>query len=145
MNAAGLDLESVSGGASAAQAARRAGHAALADIIAAAAREQQLTAILAAVTDEAGAAAGVFDSLADRLGALLAGLRVEPPPAPAGLPAESDVRSCAICMEAPIAAALRPCFHAALCVGCADSVLGSRMRCPLCRAEVEGVQRLFFA
>ncbi len=144
LDAPGVDLESVSGGNTVAQAARRAGHAALADIIAAAARDQQITALLAALTDETSAAAvAAFDSLADRIGALFSAVGAAPPAAPA--PAESGAATCAMCLDAPVAAALRPCFHAAFCADCAESVVRARMPCPICRAAVAGSQRIFFS
>ena len=47
------------------------------------------------------------------------------------------------CGDAPVAAALRPCFHAGYCMRCADDVLARALPCPMCRATVEGVQRIF--
>ena len=50
---------------------------------------------------------------------------------------------CVVCHDAPVAAALRPCFHAGYCTRCADDVLARALRCPMCRATVEGAQRIF--
>jgi hypothetical protein len=129
----GVDLEATSCGVTAAQAARRAGHAALADIIAGAARDQQISAILAAVT-----AAGTFDCLADRIGALAVG---------AGAPAPDQCRAmCIVCIDAPVEVALLPCCHAALCADCAVKMITAEdMRCPICRAAVDEFQRIYLA
>ena len=50
---------------------------------------------------------------------------------------------CVVCQDAPVAAALRPCFHAGYCMRCADDVLARALPCPMCRATVEGAQRIF--
>ena len=50
---------------------------------------------------------------------------------------------CVVCQDAPVAAALRPCFHAGYCMWCAEEVLARSLPCPMCRATVEGVQRVF--
>ncbi len=50
---------------------------------------------------------------------------------------------CVVCQDAPVAAALRPCFHAGFCLRCAGDVLARTLPCPMCRATVEGVQRIF--
>ena len=52
---------------------------------------------------------------------------------------------CVVCQDAPVAAALRPCFHAGYCMRCADDVLARALPCPMCRATVEGVQRIFLS
>jgi hypothetical protein len=64
--------------------------------------------------------------------------QVDPPPRPA--PAGP---LCVVCQDAPVAAALRPCFHAGYCMRCAGGVLARALPCPMCRAAVEGVQRIF--
>jgi hypothetical protein len=51
---------------------------------------------------------------------------------------------CAVCMDAGVAAVLRPCFHAAFCVDCADRIAAGRVPCPICRAPVERADRIFF-
>ena len=50
---------------------------------------------------------------------------------------------CVVCWDAPVAAALRPCFHAGYCMPCAGQVLERALPCPECRAAVEGVQRIY--
>ncbi len=50
---------------------------------------------------------------------------------------------CVVCLDAPVSAALRPCFHAGYCARCADEVLARKLPCPMCRAAVEGAQRIF--
>ena len=50
---------------------------------------------------------------------------------------------CVVCHDAPVGAALRPCFHAGYCVRCADDVFARRMPCPMCRCATAGVQRIF--
>jgi hypothetical protein len=50
---------------------------------------------------------------------------------------------CVVCRDAPVAAALRPCFHAGYCAPCADEVLARALPCPICRGAVEGKQRIF--
>jgi hypothetical protein len=64
-----------------------------------------------------------------------------PPPPP--LPATATGPLCVVCLDAPIGAALQPCFHAGYCMRCAGDVLERALPCPICRAAVEGVQRIF--
>ncbi len=48
-----------------------------------------------------------------------------------------------ICMDAERAAALMPCGHALLCVGCAAKVLTTPARaCPVCRATATGIRMI---
>jgi hypothetical protein len=64
--------------------------------------------------------------------------------APAPAEPSAGAATCAVCIDAPVAAALRPCFHAAFCADCADIVVRAGMPCPICRAEVADSQRKFF-
>ena len=58
----------------------------------------------------------------------------------------SMILQCVICLDAPVGAAITPCFHAAFCVGCANDLLARARparQCPMCRGEVGGVQRIY--
>ena len=50
---------------------------------------------------------------------------------------------CVVCHDAPVSAALRPCFHAGYCGRCADRLISRYMPCPMCRGVATGVQRIF--
>ena len=53
--------------------------------------------------------------------------------------------SCGICMEEDCAfVALKPCGHAPFCNGCAATLMNSA-NCPMCRNDITGTQRIFFA
>lgn len=51
--------------------------------------------------------------------------------------------SCAICLDAPIEGACVPCGHMAGCMSCLNEIKAKRMSCPVCRAKVELVLRLY--
>jgi len=54
---------------------------------------------------------------------------------------EKSVGSCVICMSAPAAYACEPCGHICLCSDCNTSLL----TCPVCRAPIQQVLRIFVA
>ena len=50
---------------------------------------------------------------------------------------------CAVCLDKPVNTALTPCFHAAFCNSCAVTISFNRYPCPICRARVNGLQRIY--
>ena len=56
----------------------------------------------------------------------------------------ADLSLCVICMAQPRGTVLVPCGHRALCVGCSESPQRGRA-CPICRAPVLSVVRVFDA
>jgi hypothetical protein len=68
-----------------------------------------------------------------------------PPPyhtAPPPLPSAPQVEKCPVCWEAPKTAAMVPCGHT-LCRVCAQRIVSSSARCPICRGAVTTVLPLF--
>jgi len=62
---------------------------------------------------------------------------------------------CVVCMDAPRDCAVMPCGHVCLCSQCLPSFQAASLgdvdegdtsvgRCPICRAEISQVTRLFF-
>lgn len=104
-----------------------------------------------------GAASGPFDSLQARLIALCQAVDVPLPGArgKAGAPYGDDddddgplalddgLPTCCICLSEHVDTALKPCFHASFCAGCARSLLAKRSVCPIGRCTVSGTQRIF--
>jgi hypothetical protein len=52
---------------------------------------------------------------------------------------------CVVCLNAAVQCAFVPCFHAQTCVKCADEVRTSEGRCPVCRCDITGIQRIFLS
>ena len=50
---------------------------------------------------------------------------------------------CAVCLDNPVNTALTPCFHAGFCNSCAVTISYNRFPCPICRAPVTGLQRIY--
>lgn len=55
----------------------------------------------------------------------------------------SGASSCIICYEAPIEGACVPCGHMAGCMSCLNEVKGKNWGCPVCRAKIDQVIRLY--
>ena len=51
--------------------------------------------------------------------------------------------TCAVCLERPVSAALLECGHTVCCVECASALVVSNAPCPLCRAPILRVVRVF--
>lgn len=54
-----------------------------------------------------------------------------------------DDNSCVICMEAPIEGACIPCGHMAGCMSCLTQIKSRKGKCPVCRAKINQVIRLY--
>ena len=52
---------------------------------------------------------------------------------------------CVICFEADVDTALVPCGHYMLCARCAHNLVSREAPCPMCRAPVDSVLRVFAA
>jgi hypothetical protein len=66
-----------------------------------------------------------------------------------GGPVINDVKDedssslCVICWEAPIAGACIPCGHMAGCMSCLNEIKAKKSVCPVCRAKINQVLRLY--
>jgi ankyrin repeat protein len=78
--------------------------------------------------------------------------RATPGAGVSGGPAMSEEEMCVICREQPKDTALLPCGHRCCCYGCANVMLfrapiasprSSRPRCPICRAAIQTVARIY--
>lgn len=56
---------------------------------------------------------------------------------------EGDSSSCVICLDAPAEGACIPCGHMAGCMSCLTEIKGKKWGCPVCRAKIEQVVRLY--
>jgi hypothetical protein len=57
--------------------------------------------------------------------------------------ADTD-HKCCICTENAVNTALKPCYHAKFCNGCAVAVLGqTHPKCPICRVALTGKQKIY--
>ena len=55
----------------------------------------------------------------------------------------SGALCCAVCLDKAVNTALTPCFHAKFCNGCAVTIAFNRLPCPICRGQVNGLQRIY--
>lgn len=51
--------------------------------------------------------------------------------------------SCVICLDAPIEGACVPCGHMAGCMSCLNEVKAKKWGCPVCRANINQIIRLY--
>lgn len=51
--------------------------------------------------------------------------------------------SCVICLDAPVEGACIPCGHMAGCMSCLNDIKGKKWGCPVCRAKIDQVIRLY--
>lgn len=51
--------------------------------------------------------------------------------------------SCVICLDAPVEGACIPCGHMAGCMSCLNEIKGKKWGCPVCRAKIDQVIRLY--
>ncbi|CDO99242.1 unnamed protein product [Coffea canephora] len=51
--------------------------------------------------------------------------------------------SCVICLDAPIEGACIPCGHMAGCMSCLSEIKAKKWGCPVCRAKIDQVVRLY--
>jgi len=59
---------------------------------------------------------------------------------------EEDVIVCTVCLDAPRDCILEPCRHQAVCYDCAVTLIESaRPACPICRAELQDVIKVFIS
>lgn len=56
---------------------------------------------------------------------------------------KSDESGCVICWEAPIEGACIPCGHMAGCISCLSEIKSKKGVCPVCRAKIDQVIRLY--
>ncbi|XP_058094562.1 putative E3 ubiquitin-protein ligase XBAT34 [Magnolia sinica] len=71
---------------------------------------------------------------------------VEMRPAPSKLKEDGDASaSCVICLDAPKEAACVPCGHVVGCMSCLNDIKEKGWGCPLCRAKIDQVVKLYHA
>lgn len=51
--------------------------------------------------------------------------------------------SCVICLDAPVEGACIPCGHMAGCMSCLNEIKAKKWGCPVCRANIDQVIRLY--
>ncbi|XP_047333927.1 putative E3 ubiquitin-protein ligase XBAT35 isoform X2 [Impatiens glandulifera] len=56
---------------------------------------------------------------------------------------DTDSSSCVICLDAPVEGACIPCGHMAGCMSCLNEIKGKKWGCPVCRANIDQVVRLY--
>ncbi|KAL0548128.1 hypothetical protein IC582_012573 [Cucumis melo] len=56
---------------------------------------------------------------------------------------ETSSSSCVICLDAPIQGACIPCGHMAGCMNCLTEIKSKKWGCPVCRAKIDQVVRLY--
>ncbi|KAL3626434.1 hypothetical protein CASFOL_029983 [Castilleja foliolosa] len=56
---------------------------------------------------------------------------------------EDDGSSCTICLDAPLEGACVPCGHLAGCMSCLSEVKAKKWGCPVCRAKIDQVIRIY--
>ncbi|KAB2599840.1 E3 ubiquitin-protein ligase XBAT35 [Pyrus ussuriensis x Pyrus communis] len=71
-----------------------------------------------------------------------------PSPSLESTPAKIDEKkgesgSCVICLDAPVEGACIPCGHMAGCMSCLKEITGKKWGCPVCRAKIDQVIRLY--
>jgi hypothetical protein len=54
-----------------------------------------------------------------------------------------EERQCIICYENPKCFMIRPCNHVCLCEKCSRNVQGLRGKCPMCRNNIQKIERIF--
>ncbi|OWZ23029.1 hypothetical protein PHMEG_0002179 [Phytophthora megakarya] len=57
--------------------------------------------------------------------------------------AHSPIGECVICFDGPQSAVCVPCGHNAVCMKCAEEILTSTAECPVCRAHVRELIKLY--
>ncbi|KAJ4805678.1 RING/U-box superfamily protein [Rhynchospora pubera] len=56
---------------------------------------------------------------------------------------EQGAGTCVICLDAPVEGACIPCGHMAGCMGCLREIKEKRGECPICRAKINQVLKLY--
>ncbi|KAG2727903.1 hypothetical protein I3760_01G180500 [Carya illinoinensis] len=56
---------------------------------------------------------------------------------------DGGASSCVICLDAPVEAACIPCGHMAGCMSCLNEITTKKWGCPVCRAKIDQVVRLY--
>jgi len=141
------DPLTICAGSTAGELARAAGHRRLADMLADVAAGRQLEMVMTALhMHVGGAASGTYDSVESRLRALYPSCGIAPPPERVDEEVDfgdfddlGDARACIVCMDAVADTAIKPCFHAQFCEGCAAQC----PTCPTCRVRSQGIQKIY--
>lgn len=132
----------------AAQAARRAGHLAVADMIAAADKQRQVGILLKVLQDQKNKVlAGHFDSMGDRLMALFDETDTMRQNFTGAADEDEDdynledyeMNQCVICISEKVDTVVVPCWHAQYCGTCAKEL----DECAICRSKIARVQRIY--
>ncbi|KAL2518401.1 putative E3 ubiquitin-protein ligase XBAT35 [Abeliophyllum distichum] len=56
---------------------------------------------------------------------------------------DNDTSSCTICLDAPVEGACIPCGHMAGCMSCLNEIKAKKWGCPVCRANINQVIRIY--
>ncbi|XP_045808040.1 putative E3 ubiquitin-protein ligase XBAT35 [Trifolium pratense] len=60
-----------------------------------------------------------------------------------GKPADGSGSTCVICLDAPAEGACIPCGHVAGCMSCLNEVKTKKWGCPVCRAKIDQIIKLY--
>ncbi|GMF24334.1 unnamed protein product [Phytophthora lilii] len=60
-----------------------------------------------------------------------------------GTSAYSPIGECVICFDGPQSAVCVPCGHNAVCMKCAEEILSTTAECPVCRAHIRELIKLY--
>ncbi|KAF6150927.1 hypothetical protein GIB67_026848 [Kingdonia uniflora] len=56
---------------------------------------------------------------------------------------ESSISSCVVCLDSPVEGACIPCGHMAGCMSCLNQITAKKWGCPVCRAIIDQVVRVY--
>ena len=95
------------------------------------------------LVEQAAALTLTMDNAASQLQHLQAQLGVVPAPPPAPQP-EAEESLCVVCMDAPPRCVVLPCMHMCTCEACTQQLVEQGAQsCPVCRAPIERIERVF--
>jgi len=56
---------------------------------------------------------------------------------------ENQTKECILCLDKPVSHIILPCMHFSLCEDCAKGYKRGESTCPVCRAPVTDVRKVF--
>ena len=104
-------------------------------------------ALIKRVTDEANDIADAERNIEKRKQSIKRSLELIPESARPNLSIECENSSknvCVVCQHEDVSMVIVPCGHACLCGECSLSVINNSKQCPLCRAAIREIIRIYF-
>lgn len=99
------------------------------------------------VTEEANDIAEAERNIQKRKHSLMDSLKLIPESARPKISTECETSSkdvCVICQHEEVSMVIVPCGHACLCAACSLSVMDNTKQCPLCRAAIREIIKIYF-